>query len=81
MHRVANPLRDKALESRRMSLVFFHQPNYDTIVECLPSCLGPGESPNYAPITSGDHLLSKFVRQTTFSQVTLDEAKAGALVS
>ena len=64
-----------------MSLVFFHQPNYDTIVECLPSCLGPGESPNYAPITSGDHLLSKFVRQTTFSQVTLDEAKAGALVS
>lgn len=77
MHRVANPPRDKALDSRRMSLVFFHQPNYDTVVECLPSCLAPGESPNYAPITSGDHLLSKFVRQTTFSQVSLDEAKAG----
>jgi isopenicillin N synthase-like dioxygenase len=79
MHRVANPPRDKALDSRRMSLVFFHQPNYDTVVECLPSCLEHTERPNYAPITSGDHLLSKFIRQTTFSQVTLDEAKASTL--
>jgi len=77
MHRVANPPRDKALDSRRMSLVFFHQPNYDTLVECLPSCLGAGESPKYAPITSGDQLLSKFVRQTTFGRVTLEKAKAG----
>jgi isopenicillin N synthase-like dioxygenase len=49
MHRVANPPRDKALDSR------------------------------YAPITSGDQLLSKFIRQTTFGQVTLEKAKAGAL--
>jgi isopenicillin N synthase-like dioxygenase len=79
MHRVANPPRDKALDSRRMSLVFFHQPNYDTLVECLPSCLAPGEKAKYAPITSGDQLLSKFIRQTTFGQVTLEKAKAGAL--
>jgi len=33
---------------------------------CLPSCLAPGEQPKYAPISSGDHLTSKFVKQTTF---------------
>ena len=58
MHRVVNPPRGKALDSRRISLVFFHHPNYDTVVECLPSCVAPCESPNHAPITSGDHLLS-----------------------
>jgi hypothetical protein len=36
------------------------------MVECLPSCLAPGEQPKYAPISSGDHLTSKFVKQTTF---------------
>jgi len=79
MHRVANPPREKALDSRRMSLVFFHQPNYDTLVECLPGCLAPGEMVRHAPITSGDQLLSKFVRQTTFGRVTLEKAKSGAL--
>ena len=36
------------------------------MVECLPSCLAEGEMPRYAPVSSGDHLKSKFVRQTTF---------------
>jgi isopenicillin N synthase-like dioxygenase len=79
MHRVANPPRDKALDSRRISLVFFHQPNYDAVVECIPSCLAPGEAPKYAPVTSGDHLLSKFVRQASFGEQTLDAAKAKAM--
>lgn len=75
MHRVSNPPRDKALDSRRISLVFFHQPNYDAMVECIPSCLAPGETPKYAPISSGDHLTNKFLRQTTFEK-ELDKAKA-----
>ena len=58
MHRVVNPPRGKALDSRRISLVFFHHPNDDTVVECLPGCVAPCGSPNHAPITSGDHLLS-----------------------
>lgn len=66
VHRVINPPADKAITNRRQSLVFFHQPNYDAMVECLPSCLAPGERPKYAPISSGDHLTSKFVKQTTF---------------
>ncbi|XAH23761.1 2-oxoglutarate and iron-dependent oxygenase domain-containing protein [Xylophilus sp. GW821-FHT01B05] len=66
LHRVSNPPFEVASTNRRQSLVFFHQPNYDAMVECLPSCLAPGEQPKYAPVTSGDHLTSKFVKQTTF---------------
>ncbi|MTD17405.1 isopenicillin N synthase family oxygenase [Nakamurella sp. YIM 132087] len=60
-HRVAPPPADSG-DSRRMSLVFFHQPNYDALVEVLPSCVPEGEEPKYAPVTSGDHLISKFVK-------------------
>jgi len=67
LHRVVNPPFDDAKRNtRRQSLVFFHQPNYDAMIDCLPSCLTPGNKPLYAPISSGDHLTSKFVKQTTF---------------
>ena len=67
LHRVVNPPFDDSMKNqRRQSLVFFHQPNYDTLVECLPSCLAPGAVARYAPVTSGDHLTAKFVKQTTF---------------
>jgi isopenicillin N synthase-like dioxygenase len=57
MHRVVNPPRDQAAGSRRQSLIFFHQPNYDAVVECLPSCRGAGAK--YPPTTSGEHLWAK----------------------
>jgi isopenicillin N synthase-like dioxygenase len=66
MHRVVNPPRDQANGSRRISLVFFHQPNYDALVETLESCIDPEHPSKYAPVTSGDHLYSKFVKQSTF---------------
>lgn len=67
MHRVVNPPRQAAADSHRQSLVFFHQPNYDAMITCLESCLAPGEQPKYAPISSGDHLRNKFLKQTTFA--------------
>ncbi|MHB1486841.1 MAG: isopenicillin N synthase family dioxygenase [Acidimicrobiales bacterium] len=66
MHRVVNPPRDSALSSRRISLVFFHQPNYDAVISCLDSCTGDTAPAKYPPVTSGDHLLGKFLKQTTF---------------
>ena len=51
LHRVVNPPRDQANDSRRISLVFFHQPNYDALIECLPTCRAPGEEAHHAPIT------------------------------
>ena len=62
LHRVVNPPRDAALGSRRQSIAFFYQPNYDALIECLPSCTGPGNPPRYEPVTSGEHRLRKFLR-------------------
>ncbi len=58
VHRVANPSRDQAAATR-LSLLFFHQPNYDAVIECIPSCTGPDNPPKYAPITSGEHITRK----------------------
>lgn len=43
----------------RVSIPYFHQPNWDAVVECLPECLEPGESPRHEPVRSGDYLLAK----------------------
>lgn len=68
MHRVVNPPRDQALDSRRMSLVFFHETNYDTVVECLPNCSSAADPPKYPPVTCGEYLRLKFTRQVTFDR-------------
>ena len=63
MHRVVNPPVEIAAESDRLSLVYFFQPNYDAIIECVPSCRGPDQPPRYAPIANGDFLALKFAEQ------------------
>ena len=63
VHRVVNPPADIAASSARTSLVFFHQPNEDARVECLPSCQSAADPPKYPPTTSGAHLMSKVMRQ------------------
>ena len=63
LHRVVNPPPDAALGSERLSIGFFHQPNYDALVECLESCRAPGEPAKYPPIRAGDHLHAQFAAQ------------------
>ncbi|MCR0985688.1 isopenicillin N synthase family dioxygenase [Roseomonas populi] len=60
MHRVANPPRSG--NTRRLSIAFFHQPNHDALIECIPGCAGPGNPARYEPITSGGHRLMKVSR-------------------
>ncbi len=65
LHRVATPsanptATDVAATSRRQSIAFFHNANWDAVIECIPSCLAAGDTPRYAPVTAGDHLMSKF---------------------
>jgi len=62
-HRVVNPPRDLAFDSRRISMCFFAEPNYDAVIECLPTCHGTGEPIKYLPITAGDYMIEKFARQ------------------
>jgi len=61
LHRVVNPPADRVAASRRQSVVFFQNPNYDALVACLPSCTDAANPPKYAPTTSGGHLREKFV--------------------
>lgn len=65
LHRVANPPPDAHGSTRRRSIAFFHNANWDARVECIPSCLRPGESPRHAPVLAGRHLMSKFISTVT----------------
>jgi isopenicillin N synthase-like dioxygenase len=40
----------------RYSMAFFFDPHLDRVLECLPTCLKPGDAPKYSPITYGQYL-------------------------
>jgi isopenicillin N synthase-like dioxygenase len=61
LHRVVNPPAERVADSRRQSVVFFQNPNYDAVVSCLPSCADAAHPPKYPPTTSGGHLREKFL--------------------
>jgi isopenicillin N synthase-like dioxygenase len=59
LHRVMNPPSEAARSSRRISMVFFHQPNYDADITCLPTCMSAENPQRYQPTTSGAHWRAK----------------------
>ena len=60
----------------RLSMIFFHQPNYDAAIECLPTCTGPGNPPRYARITSGAHREAKINKHRTMKDESPSESAA-----
>ena len=58
LHRVVNPPA-AAGGTRRQSIAFFVQPDYDARIECIPTCLAPGETPRHAPVTAWQHRHAK----------------------
>lgn len=60
VHRVVNPPADAGAAAQRLSIAFFHHPNYDALVECVAP---PGEA-KYPPVLSGQYRTDKY-RQTT----------------
>ena len=65
LHRVVNPPEEEVAAGRRMSLAFFHQPNWHAEIEVLPACVASGASAKYPPVLSGPYLMSKFKATTT----------------
>jgi len=59
LHRVVNPPAEVAARTKRLSIAFFHQPNYDALIECIAP---PGQA-KYPPVRSGDYRDLKY-RQT-----------------
>jgi isopenicillin N synthase-like dioxygenase len=59
LHRVVNPPWEVASKTDRMSIAFFFDPNYDTVIEPLKTCVSPGNPAKYEPILAGEHKLMK----------------------
>ena len=60
VHRVVVPNDAHSRQQRRLSLAYFHQPDWDAEIRCIPSCLPDKEQPIYPPIRSGRYLMEKF---------------------
>jgi len=56
LHRVISPVSSKD----RYSVAFFNEGLLDQMIECIPTCLRPGEQPLYAPIRAEDHLRQRY---------------------
>jgi isopenicillin N synthase-like dioxygenase/methylphosphotriester-DNA--protein-cysteine methyltransferase len=69
LHRVLNPPRDARGSTRRLSLVYFVNPNYDALVECLPSCQDADHPALYPPVKAGEHRLQKVLIATSDVQL------------
>jgi isopenicillin N synthase-like dioxygenase len=57
LHRVVN-----VSGRERYSVPFFYVGNYDHVVECIPTCLAPGERAKYPPTTVEAHLREMYRR-------------------
>jgi isopenicillin N synthase-like dioxygenase len=62
LHRMVNPPIEAASMSHRQSLVFLHNPNYDAVIGCTPSCQGLDNPPKYPVTTSGEQFRTQFLR-------------------
>ncbi len=59
LHRVAVPPAERRLGSRRQTIVFFHDPRADAVIECIPGCADEADRPRYEPVTALEHVLAK----------------------
>jgi isopenicillin N synthase-like dioxygenase len=59
LHRVAIPPADRAEGSRRQTIVFFHDPRPDAVIDCIPSCVNPHYPPRYEPVTALEYIQAK----------------------
>ena len=55
LHRVAVPPADLRAGSRRQTIVFFHDPRADAVIECIPGC----GTPRYEPVSALEHVNAK----------------------
>ena len=64
LHRVVNP--PAGAGEARLSIAFFNHPNYDVLIECLPS-QGPAR---HLPVLSGEYRDTKYAKTGLTPPVT-----------
>ncbi|MGH9127366.1 MAG: isopenicillin N synthase family dioxygenase [Acidimicrobiales bacterium] len=67
LHRVVPPPRHENGPATRRSVAFFHDGNYDAVIECLPTCCSPENPPRYPTVRAGEHLMAKLLGPRTLS--------------
>ena len=61
-HRVIVP---EGVTGERISVAFFHQPAYDAVIECIPTCTSPEDPPRHETVTSGEWI-RLMIEKTTY---------------
>jgi isopenicillin N synthase-like dioxygenase len=59
MHRVQRPGPSDPVAAR-ISLPYFQHPNFDALIECIPTCTAPERPPKYPPVLGGDWATYRF---------------------
>ena len=61
LHRVVPPGMHVAGPARRRSVAFFHEADYDAVIEVMPTCTSADDPPRYPPVVAGEHLMAKLL--------------------
>jgi len=56
LHRVISPITNRD----RYSVAFFNEGLLDQVIEAIPTCISPGDSPKYRPVRVEDHLQMRY---------------------
>jgi isopenicillin N synthase-like dioxygenase len=67
LHRVVPPPRTVDGPAVRRSMAFFHDGNYDAVIECLPTCCSDDNPPRYPRVLAGEHLMAKLLGPRTLT--------------
>ena len=72
LHRVVPPPASSGA-SRRRSIAFFHEADYDALVTVMPTCRSADNPPRYVPVTAGEHLMNKLMGPRTLQKSNADQ--------
>jgi isopenicillin N synthase-like dioxygenase len=67
LHRVVPPHAGVEGPAVRRSMAFFHDGNFDAVVECLPTCCSEDNPPRYPRVVAGEHLMAKLLGPRTLT--------------
>jgi isopenicillin N synthase-like dioxygenase len=74
LHRVLPPPAAAQGPVRRRSVARFLDCEPDQVIECIPSCCGPGNPPRYQPVQAGEWLMAKVLHGRQAPGATRDSA-------